>query len=184
MTEETRIHEAGHAVVWTLEEEHLGPLEIVTALPNGRAAGHVRGAEIPPWPPTPRMIRARARVLMAGAVAQHLAGIEPRGYEGDVEHGGGLCLFLEDPDRSAKEAVAGAELMLRANWGAVQGVAGLLSELGELTQPHGIELVRMELRRPPRPLFPDLETFVRLADSLQDVSELRKPLEEALLRAA
>jgi hypothetical protein len=119
MTEETRIHEAGHAVVWTLEEEHLGPLAIVTVFPNGRAKGHVRGAEIPSWPPTPRMIRARARVLAAGAVAQNLAGIKPRGYEGDAKHMGGMWLFLKDSKQSIREALAGAELLLRANWGAL-----------------------------------------------------------------
>ena len=65
MLERTRIHEAGHAVVWLLEEEHLGPLATVSALPHEDAAGHVRGAEAPPWPPTPRVVRARSRVLMA-----------------------------------------------------------------------------------------------------------------------
>lgn len=184
MTEATRIHEAGHAVVWTLEEEHLGPLAIVTAFPNGRAEGHVRGSEIPPWPPAPRMIRARARVLMAGLTAQKLAGFDPRGYESDASHFAQMWLYLKDPKRSIREALAGAEFMLRLHWGAVLGVADLLSELGTLTPLHGIELVRMELRKPPRPLAPDLETMVALGCSLEKVPELYEPLEAALLRAA
>ena len=184
MTEETRIHEAGHAVVWTLEEEHLGPLAIVSALPNGRAEGHVRGAEVPPWPPAPRMIRARSRVLMAGPVAQHLAGFEVRGFESDASHFAQMWLYLKDSERSIKEALAGAEFMLRCNWGAVEGVAELLNTLGELTQPHGIELVRMELRKPPRPLVPDFETLERLAFSVEGVPELREQIEAALRQVA
>ena len=182
MTEETRIHEAGHAVVWTLEEEHLGPLAIVTALPHGRAEGHIRGAEVPPWPPAPRMIRARSRVLMAGLMAQKLAGFEVRGYESDASRFAQMWLYLEK--RSIKEALAGAEFMLRCNWGAVEGVAELLRQLGELTHPHGTELVRMELRKPPRPLVPDIETLDRLVLSVEGVPELREQIEAALRQVA
>jgi hypothetical protein len=184
MTEETRIHEAGHAVVWTLEEEHLGPLAIVSALPNGRAEGHVRGAEVPAWPPAPRMIRARARVLMAGLMAQKLAGFEVRGFESDASHFAGMWLYMKDSERPIKEAIAGAEFMLRCNWGAVEGVAELLGQLGELTPPSGIELVRMELRKPSRPLVPDIETLVRLADSVENVPELREQFEAGLRQVA
>jgi hypothetical protein len=95
-----------------------------------------------------------------------------------------MWLYMKDSKRSIKEAIAGAEFMLRCNWGAVEGVSELLSQLGELTQPHGTELVRMELRKPPRPLVPDIDTFVQLADSVENVPELREQIETALRQVA
>jgi hypothetical protein len=71
--------------------------------------------------------------------------------------------------------------LLRCNWGAVEGIAGLLMRLGTLTEPHGMELARMKLREEPmRQLVPDLETFGRLLNGIQRVPELAEPLERAL----
>ena len=64
----------------------------------------------------------------------------------------------------------------------LEGVAELLSQLGELTQPYGIELVRMELQKPPRPLVPDIETLDRLVISVEKVPELAAQIEGDLFR--
>jgi len=86
--------------------------------------------------------------------------------------------------RFDEEARAGAEFMLRMYWNAVEGVAELLRTLGTLTPPSGAQLIRMELRKPPRPLATDAEALMRLAGSLDQVPELAAQMEAALLRAA
>ncbi len=53
-----------------------------------------------------------------------------------------------------------------------------------MTSPYGIELVRMELKKPPRPLLKDWETLERLARSAEGVPELREQLETALRQVA
>jgi hypothetical protein len=122
---------------------------------------------------------------MAGAVGEVLAGFEPSdGARGDFAGMGLLRRLSGRGARFDEESAAGAELQLRLHWRAVRGVADLLGQLGTLTPSSAAELVRMELRKPARPLVTDADTLVRLADALGDVPELHKPLEAALLRAA
>ena len=196
MTEETRIHEAGHAVVWMLEEEHLGPLRLVTAIPYGTSLGRVRGEEPDTRPLTPRRFRASARMTAAGAVAESLAGFNTPGFHAKGPAGrDGVALAAaawlsklgarsKRGTRFCEEAIAGAEFQLRCNWGAVLGVADLLLRLGTLTAPYGTDLARMELEKPPRSLVPDWETLERLSLAVEHVPELREQIEAALRQVA
>ncbi len=180
----TAIHEAGHAVVWLLEEKHLGPPSMITALPIEDALGRVTPADFKGWNnSSPEALRARARVFAAGAVAERLAGgnPEPETYQKDLKQLARIAARPKRSERFGSEALAGAELLLRLNWGAVLGVSELLTHLGTLTEPHGMELARMKLREEPmRQLVPDFDTFGRLVSGIQRVPELAGPLEAVL----
>ena len=43
MQESTIYHEAAHATIWLLEEEHLGELRLVSAMPFEETLGSTRG---------------------------------------------------------------------------------------------------------------------------------------------
>jgi hypothetical protein len=202
--ESTSIHEAGHAVIWMLEQEHLSPLTIVSALPLKDTLGHVQGEDGALSQRTPRKLRAMARVLAAGGIAEKLAGLSSTGVDpADARKLAGLALIaakLLQPsvasrkvrERRAKrfreQAEAGAELMLRAYWGSVLRLAATLREFGTLAGDSGIALARLKLDGPQRPLIPDAVTFFHLCRAVARVPELAEPLvakaREELLRVA
>ena len=173
--ESTSYHEAGHALLRTLEEKQLGPVTFVTVLPSNGDAGCVRGEENG-LPFGPRKIRACGRTAVAGQVADALAGFgpSPRAPGDDV---GKMALFAEASGRGVRfieESVAGAEFLLRAHWAAVLKLAGWLREVGELKGPYVESLVRTALETPPQPLAPDTDTLVRLCLALSDVPEFKE----------
>jgi len=180
----TAIHEAGHSVVWMLEEKHLGPPAMITALPIEDALGRVTSADSTSWNnPSPEALRARARVFCAGAVAELLAGgaSQPEAARKDLKQIARMAILSKRSERFVSETLAGAELQLRLSWGAVLGVSELLTRLGVLDEPHGMELARMQLRAEPmRQLAPDWDTFTRLVGEIQRVPELAGPLEGVL----
>jgi hypothetical protein len=180
--EETAIHEAGHAVVWLLEEEHIGPLGIVTALPNGESLGYVMQARHAVRDASnPRTLRALGRLHSAGFIAERIAGGGcPSGFRSDAKKLAKMVLFVDHGDRFLGESVDGAEWQLRCNWGAVEGIAALLMRLGVLTEPHGIGLARMELQKPPRPRGIDEKTLMRLLGGIENIPELAEPIRAAL----
>ena len=180
----TAIHESGHAVVWLLEEEHLGPPEMISALPDGEFRGLVASARGAAWETkNPRVVRAIARMRIAGGVARALAGDKDwhLGIRGDTRALAAMEMVHDLGERYREETIAGAELMLRTHWGAVEGIAGLLKRIGVLTEPHGIALARAELaRRPMRQLAPDFEGLARLLVALQHVPEFGEAFKEEL----
>jgi len=180
----TSVHEAGHAVVWILEEEHLGPPAMISALPDGDFRGLVASARGAAWETKePRVVRAIARMRVAGGVARALAGDKDwhLGIRGDTRALAAMEVVHDLGERYREETIAGAEFMLRTHWGAVEGIAGLLTRLGVLTEPHGIALARAELaRRPMRQLAPDFEGLARLVAALQGVPEFSESFKEEL----
>ena len=173
--ESTSYHEAGHALLRTLEEKQLGPVTFVTVLPSNGNAGCARGEENG-LPFGPRKIRACGRTAVAGAVAEDLAGFSPspRAPGDDFEK---LALFAGHPEcgsRFIEKSVAGAEFLLRAHWAAVQKLAGWLCSIGEMNPPYAESLVRTALETPPKPLAPDTDTLVRLCLALEDVPEFKE----------
>jgi hypothetical protein len=81
--------------------------------------------------------------------------------------------------RFVVEVLAGSELLLRAHWAGVERLAAWLRDCGTIG-PTGLGLVRMALETPPRPLVPDIDTFVRLIQDLENVPELKAQLVAAL----
>jgi hypothetical protein len=164
-----------------LEAEHIGEPTHVTVIPNGVYAGAVWATEGALRPLTPRKLRAAGRAIAAGFLAARLAGFDPPPYSGsDDARKLGLAAYLsKDEPNFIRQCWAGAELQLRMHWSAVERVAELLRTLGELTPPHGIELVRMALEAPARPLAPDIDTLMRLCRELEDVPEFAKQFETA-----
>jgi hypothetical protein len=179
--EQTTFHEAGHAVARMLLQEHVGPLGYVSVLPDGDSLGKVAGApgehKFKGWPE----LRARAIVAAAGFVAVRLAGFSPGGAESDIAKLTKIAYFVEQPKRFLRQAVAGAEFILRCHWGGVKRLAARLRELGTLTGPTGLELARMAvLEGPLEPLDTDCETFERLILDLEGVPEIEKQVRAAL----
>ena len=73
----TAIHEAGHAIVWALQGEHLGPVGLVSVLPDADSSGRVRGAKRDSGPLTPPQLQAVGYMNAAGVRAEILAGFDP-----------------------------------------------------------------------------------------------------------
>jgi hypothetical protein len=180
--EETAIHEAGHAVVWLLEEEHLGPLGIISALPDGESLGYVMQAgHAVRDASNPRTLRALGRLHAAGFIAERIAGGGCLGgFRSDAKKLAKMVLFVDHGDRFLGESIDGAEWQLRCNWGAVEGIAALLMRLGVLGEPHGLALARMELQKPPRPRGIDEKTLMRLLGGIENIPELAAPIRAAL----
>jgi hypothetical protein len=85
----------------------------------------------------------------------------------------------EHGESFARVSFASAELLLRSYWGAVEGIAELLTSLGPLGEPHGIELARMKLReKPMRQLMPDTNRLLRLLNAVEGVPEWAGPIRE------
>jgi hypothetical protein len=179
------VHEAAHAVVALLEEEHVGSPQLISALPDGSSLGRVESARqsLISSMKDPRTRRAIGRRVVAGSVAEALAG-----GQSYLTHGGDdarklarLDLLFDLGDRFLEESIAGAEFMLRTHWGAVEGIAGLLTRIGVLIEPHGIALARAELaRKPMRQLVPDFEGLARLLVALQHVPEFGESFKREL----
>jgi len=185
----TSVHEAAHTVVWLREEEHLGPPTLITALSDHDTQGRVQGEAGMLSQPTPRKVRAIARVLAAGAIAEKLAGMgSPRMDSDDAQKIARLATHVaqgEKPSvasrqvlekRFREQAEAGAELMLRTDWGAVLRLAATLREFGTLAGDSGVTLARMQLDGPQEPLVPDVETYFQSCRSLDGVPELAEPI--------
>jgi hypothetical protein len=181
MFEETAIHEAGHAIVWELESEYLGAVALVSAIPYADSTGRVRGVNGASGPVTPRRLRALGYMNAAGFIAERLAGFNTPALAAakDARNLAMLEHISKCGARYIDEAKAGAELMLRSHWTAVERVADYLLTLGELTPPHGVELIRMALEGPQRVLAPDMEAFLRLCIAVEDVPEFAQQIETA-----
>ena len=178
--ESTAIHEAGHGVLCLLDEEILGAPIVIAALPEGDTDGRtMRGGGAPEDWSDPKVVRAFGRMLMAGAVAERLAGFPMGGISGDVRALTDIAVTAGRGDDFREECIAGAEYMLRSNWGAVETIAGHLRTSGELYGA-AIEVARMALReKPMRTLGLDMDTIVRLAGALEAVPEIAGPLKAA-----
>ena len=181
MIEQTAIHEAGHAILRTIEQEHIGPVLWMTVLPCEDALGLVCGAGGDLGEMTPRKLRAAGRTAVAGVVAVELAGFNSLNrIDGTDKRALGLAALLSGQAAAfVRECRAGADLHLRANWGAVLRLADWVRSAGTLTPPYAGELVRMALEAPPRPLAPDIDTFIRLVSDLEDVPEFAQQFESA-----
>lgn len=184
MFKETAIHEAGHAIVWELEGKHLGPVALVSAFPDAGSTGRTRGTNGASGPPTPRRLRSLGYMNAAGFIAERLAGFNTPGRAAakDVRNLARLELLSKRGPRFTDEVVAGSELLLRSHWTAVERVAGYLRPLGELTQPYGVELLRMALDEPQRVLAPSIEKFAELLETVAHLPEFRQEI-EAIVRA-
>lgn len=181
MIEETAYHEAGHAVVQTLEECHIGPVASVTIIPNGEVLGAVYPAEHDVGKPTPRKLRAAGRTAVAGVVAARLAGFASGRLGGSDLQLLASSSFLSGFDaKFVRECLMGAELQLRLHWGAVVQVAEWTRAAGTLQAPYAESLIRSALDRPPRPLMPDSEAFFRLLEGIADVPEFSSQIAAAL----
>ena len=179
MIEQTAYHEAGHAVTKVLEERHIGPIREITVLPSGDALGSVRSEKIASDTLTPRQLRAGCRVAVAGAVAEWLAGFpwqSPGGSDMRALVRGGLLMGCKA--EFVRQCLAGAELMLRLNWGAVLQVAEWVRAAGTLQAPYAESLVNLALDRPARPLLPDSETLLSLLRDLEGVPEFVAQFED------
>jgi hypothetical protein len=164
-----------------LEAEHIGPPTLVTVIPYGDYAGAVWGTDEALRPLTPRKLRAAGRAIAAGFIAARLAGYDPPPYSGsDDARKLALAAYLSKGESNfIQQCWSGAELQLRSHWGTVERIAGHLLTLGELTPPHGIELVRMAMQGPQRVLAPDAETFIQLCTAVEDVPEFATQFEAA-----
>jgi hypothetical protein len=181
MIEDTAFHESGHALIRLLEEEYIGPPTFVTVIPNGERAGAVLGEGFQ-RPFTPRKRRAAGRTIAAGVIAARLAGFNTQEFSGtpDAEALALVAYFSNGGPRFVRECWNGAELQLRLHWGALERIAGHLLALGELTEPHGIELLRMELDGPERVLVPDAERFIELLAIVEHLPEFATQIQDAV----
>ena len=111
----------------------------------------------------------------------------PKCYCRDPEYSGSdderklklLAQLSKRGSRLVEDSRAGAELILRSHWGAVEHVTDYLRTIGELTPPHGVELIRMPLEGPQKPLTPDIDTLIRQVRELEDVPEFKEQFESA-----
>lgn len=178
--ESTSYHEASHAILRAIEERHIGPVLSVTVIPSPGALGSVRGGGGDLGEVTPRKLRAVGRTAIAGVVGERLAGFTPSKIDGPDLRALTLAGLLSGRGAAfVRECRAGAELLLRLNWGAVEQLGGWVRSAGTLRAPYAENLIRLALDRPPRPLMPDMDTLVRLLEELGDVSEFATQIEAA-----
>lgn len=183
--EMTALHEGGHAIVWHLEGEHVGPLGLISAIPHGNAVGCVRGVGHGKLRPTHRTLVALGRINVAGLAAELLAGHYPpeETVEGDMQAVAELELLSGRGPQFRLDVLVGAEFLLRAHWGAVSALARWLGAEGCFPTPYADAVCRLALDEPQRPLLGDMVSLRRLLERVERVPDLSRGL-QGELRAA
>ena len=175
-------HEAGHAVIYLLEESLLGPIGVISILPDGESVGRVTSAKHATRDArNPRVLRALGRLDAAGAISERLAGSDKCcDFGSDAADLAKMASLRGRGYRFVQQSIVGAEFQLRMNWAGVEALAASLLEFGELKAPSGIELARMTLDAPPCPLGLDGKTLGRLLEGIESIPELADPTRAVL----